>query len=72
MYTAVYTAIFKILFNILTTNFFSYRDCDRLTVLNHVKAHYRRGEFDGGASQKDSSSQQSTNNKNNVSINRIL
>ncbi|KAF0752403.1 Uncharacterized protein FWK35_00033964, partial [Aphis craccivora] len=27
-----------------------YRDCDRLTVLNHVKAHYRRGEFSGNSS----------------------
>ncbi|XP_026821043.1 uncharacterized protein LOC113559426 isoform X2 [Rhopalosiphum maidis] len=27
-----------------------FRDCDRLTVLNHVKAHYRRGEFGSNTS----------------------
>lgn len=34
-----------------------YRDCDRLTVLNHVKAHYRRGEFGNNSGGPNTSSQ---------------
>lgn len=44
--------------------FHSHRDCDRLTVLNHVKAHYRRGEFNGQGASKQSLS---TYNQKNVS-----
>ncbi|XP_050530086.1 uncharacterized protein LOC126899338 isoform X2 [Daktulosphaira vitifoliae] len=36
-----------------------FRDCDRITVLNHVKAHYRRGEFNGQSEQRS----------NNVDVN---
>ncbi|XP_050427077.1 uncharacterized protein LOC126837276 [Adelges cooleyi] len=34
-----------------------FRDCDRLTVLNHVKAHYRRGEFSGPSPQQSISTE---------------
>lgn len=36
---------------------YSYRDCDRLVVLNHVKAHYRRGDFSQSNNSEDTSKQ---------------
>lgn len=49
------------------------RDCDRLTVLNHVKAHYRRGEFNSDGSQdvsKHSSLQHREDDKSDTDSNK--
>ncbi|VVC37480.1 Hypothetical protein CINCED_3A024789 [Cinara cedri] len=51
-----------------------FRDCDRLTVLNHVKGHYRRGEFENSTGALHSSQQNLSENnikKNTAELNEL-
>lgn len=59
------TLLDDILFIFFVLLFFCFhRDCDRLTVLNHVRAHYRRGEFSGPENSKQKTSDVTQNQKN--------